>query len=254
MKLTILGSASGYPTFRRTSSGYVLDIDGRLILLDCGSGVTRAFLQAGLAPERVSTIIITHTDPDHISDLPQYVQMLKLSRKTGKLDVYVPGEAISPINNYLNACYLFREKLPFVLALNPIEDSWRIEEIDMTVRSIPNRHLSGNTGIIKQFGYPNKMQSYSYLIEYENKRFFYSGDIKSFDEIGAHLHDLDLLLIETSHIDLENCCEALSDKNIKKIILTHIADDKESELNNLATQNKYALNLTIARDGSSIEI
>ncbi len=254
MKLTILGSASGYPTSKRTSSGYIFEIDGRLILFDCGSGVTRAFLQAELEPHEVSTIIISHTDPDHISDLPQFIQMLKLSRKTERLDIYLPGEAIEPIKNYLTACYLFREKLPFTLELKAVVDSWKIEDGEATIRSIQNRHLTGNAGIIEEFGYPNKMQSYSYLLEREDKRLFYSGDIKSLDDISSCLRDLDLLLIETSHIDLEKSIEAISQSNIKRIILTHVADDRESELNARVTQNKYELYMTIARDGDVIEI
>ena len=254
MKLTILGSASGYPTAKRSSSGYILDVDGQLVLFDCGSGVTRAFLQSELDPNSVSTIIISHTDPDHIADLPQFVQMLKLSRKKGRLDIYLPGEAIDAISNYLNACYLFREKLPFSLELKAVADSWNIENINMTIRSVLNRHLTGNAGIIEEFEYPNKMQSYSYLIEHENKRLFYSGDIKSFDDVRVHLHDLDLLLIETSHIDLESTFESLSESNVKKIVLTHIADEKEPALKNIVSRNKYELNMTIARDGDVIEI
>ena len=45
MKLTILGSAGGFPGAANPTSDYLLNIDGRNILIDCGSGVLSNLFQ-----------------------------------------------------------------------------------------------------------------------------------------------------------------------------------------------------------------
>ena len=39
MKLTVLGASGGFPSAGGATSGYLLELDGRYILIDCGSGV-----------------------------------------------------------------------------------------------------------------------------------------------------------------------------------------------------------------------
>ena len=39
MKLTVLGNNGPYPSKGGATSGYLLEFDDRLFLLDCGSGV-----------------------------------------------------------------------------------------------------------------------------------------------------------------------------------------------------------------------
>lgn len=252
MRLIILGSASGYPTAKRTNSGYILDIDDSLILFDCGSGVTRAFMQARLNPHLLNNIIISHTHPDHISDLPQMVQMMKLFRKTGTVNIYLPDEALEPIGNYLKTCYLYQEGLPFELRLRPVVNSWKIDETETTIRSIANNHLGGHARLVVERGYFNKTQSYSYALSSGGKRIFYSGDIKSLEDIISHLDDLDLLLIETTHFSVDELFEIAAVRDIKKIVLTHIADEKEDEIKMAVENNKFGLELILARDGEII--
>jgi ribonuclease BN (tRNA processing enzyme) len=65
--LHILGSKGG-PAIRPggpSPTSMLLDIDGRLIVIDCGLGVTRGFVEAGHPLTRLSTIVVTHHHSDH---------------------------------------------------------------------------------------------------------------------------------------------------------------------------------------------
>jgi len=93
---TILGSSAGMPQPLRGNSGYVLDVDGRLFQFDCGGGVSRAFRSAGFDPLQVDGIVISHTHPDHIGDLPLYIQMEYLAGRTELLTIHLPEEALAP--------------------------------------------------------------------------------------------------------------------------------------------------------------
>lgn len=65
--LHILGSKGG-PAIRPggpSPTSMLLDIDGRLVVIDCGLGVTRGFVETGHPLTRLSTILVTHHHSDH---------------------------------------------------------------------------------------------------------------------------------------------------------------------------------------------
>ena len=66
--LTVLGAAGGYPYAGHACSGYLVEADGKRILLDCGPGVAAKLLADRRAVD-LDAIIITHTHPDHTLDL-----------------------------------------------------------------------------------------------------------------------------------------------------------------------------------------
>jgi ribonuclease BN (tRNA processing enzyme) len=66
-RITLLG-AKGGPAIRTggpNPTAYLLDIAGRLYVVDCGLGVTRGVVEAGYHLNRLSTILITHHHSDH---------------------------------------------------------------------------------------------------------------------------------------------------------------------------------------------
>jgi ribonuclease BN (tRNA processing enzyme) len=65
--LHILGSKGG-PAIRPggpSPSSALLDVDGRLYVIDCGLGVTRGFVETGHPLTKLSTIVVTHHHSDH---------------------------------------------------------------------------------------------------------------------------------------------------------------------------------------------
>jgi ribonuclease BN (tRNA processing enzyme) len=69
MRLTILGTAGVIPDPQRAQSGYLLEKDGRLVLVDCGSGVFSRLAQVSLDWRQLDTFVLTHLHLDHMSDL-----------------------------------------------------------------------------------------------------------------------------------------------------------------------------------------
>ena len=69
--LTLLGTKGG-PAVRQggpnpTSS--VLEIEGKVIVVDCGLGVTRGLVEAGINLKTLNYIFITHLHSDHVLEL-----------------------------------------------------------------------------------------------------------------------------------------------------------------------------------------
>jgi ribonuclease BN (tRNA processing enzyme) len=69
MRLTILGTAGVVPDAQRAQSGYLLEKAGRLVLIDCGSGVFSRLASLPLDWTRLDTFVLTHLHLDHLSDL-----------------------------------------------------------------------------------------------------------------------------------------------------------------------------------------
>lgn len=69
MRLTILGTAGVLPDPQRAQSGYLLEKDGRLVLVDCGSGVFGRLASLTIDWKQLDTVLLTHLHLDHMSDL-----------------------------------------------------------------------------------------------------------------------------------------------------------------------------------------
>ncbi len=247
---TVLGSGSGNPSKDRACAGHLLSVDGSTIMFDCGSGVMSSYLRSMQSPFALESIIISHTHADHIADLPLFVQWLKVEKRSDRLTVYLPSEAINPVRGYLDAAYLFREKLPFELSIMPIIGNLILLDGIVKITAVENKHESGNRDLIAARKYPNRMECYSFLINVEDKhRIFYSGDVGSLEDIGEYLRDLDLLIIETSHIDIDEFADLLGKYSVRKVILSHIADDRFHLVRKFAQEYHGATEIIMAEDG-----
>ncbi|MGI9421287.1 MAG: MBL fold metallo-hydrolase [Geminicoccaceae bacterium] len=73
MKLTVLGSGTPEAYVRRASSGYLLEIGGERLLLDCGGGIVDRLLQAGYRPSDIDYLFFSHLHSDHMMDYARLV-------------------------------------------------------------------------------------------------------------------------------------------------------------------------------------
>lgn len=68
MKITVLGGCGAWPAAGLACSGYLLDHDGFLLLVDPGYATLPRLLE--LVPaERIDAVAVTHKHPDHCADL-----------------------------------------------------------------------------------------------------------------------------------------------------------------------------------------
>jgi ribonuclease Z len=228
IKWTVLGSSAGNVSPTYNSSGYLLEVGDSRILFDCGSGVCSATKRLDYSPVDISHIFITHMHSDHTCELPLFVQMRYTNKEPGALEIWMPSEGTEAFEKWLSTGYLFKEKLPFNLMINPVRGEIRLEHPDIKIIPIPNNHLKDSAEYIKKYHYPNWMESYSYRIETPEKDILYSGDLWSIDDIEEHLKKLDLLVVESMHIDLSTLPDLVEKYRVGKVLLTHIADaDRE---------------------------
>jgi len=69
MEITILGSGGYIPNKNQVSTGYLIENNGKYILLDCGAGTLWRMIQLNFKWQKINEILISHTHSDHINDL-----------------------------------------------------------------------------------------------------------------------------------------------------------------------------------------
>ncbi|UCD62799.1 MAG: MBL fold metallo-hydrolase [Candidatus Zixiibacteriota bacterium] len=251
--LTILGSSSGRPQPDRAGSGYLLRVGESLTLLDCGSGVTSSLLRRGYDPLGVDRAFITHSHPDHVVDLPLFIQLIYLEGRREPFDVYLPAEFVEPFRAYLRATYLIERKLPFELNLHSYREGL-VCDTDYRLTAIANRHLRGYAALIDEDRLPNKMQCYSFVIEVDGRSLLYTSDIASLDDVAAHLGGKDVVIIEPTHIDLDDFFRRAQDLKVGRYVVSHLGDNAEVAAINRMAAEAGVDNLVTAVDGMEVEL
>ncbi|UCB51763.1 MAG: MBL fold metallo-hydrolase [Candidatus Zixiibacteriota bacterium] len=244
------------PSPTRFCSSFLFQTEKLNFLLDCGPGVSFSILRHRIDPELIDSIFISHCHTDHIGGLFLLVQMMHLLQRRRPVNVYLPEEAVTGVRNYLNTCYLFPERITPRLILHPVTPDFRFEEESVTIRVVANRHLMGNESVIRELNYPNKMQSFCYVVDVSGKRMVYSGDIESSGDLVNIISDADLLISECFHATVDELLPLALEKHVKSVLLTHIPPElegKEQEILQRARKAGFE-KLTIAHDGLLMEV
>ncbi|MCF0199485.1 MAG: ribonuclease Z [Bacteroidaceae bacterium] len=97
MQVTILGCGSANPTQRHQPASQVLEMRGKLFMVDCGEGTQMRLAHSGLAMNRIGHIFITHAHGDHCFGLPGLISTMGLLGRTAQIHIHAPQE----LENYL---------------------------------------------------------------------------------------------------------------------------------------------------------
>jgi ribonuclease Z len=91
LRVVFLGTAGSIPTLQRGLPAIAVQRNGELILFDCGEGVQRQMISAGIGFHRKTKIFITHMHGDHVLGLPGLFQTMSLLDRERKLELYGPS-------------------------------------------------------------------------------------------------------------------------------------------------------------------
>lgn len=69
MRVTVLGSGTSVPNPDRFPAGYLVETNGRRVLVDLGPGVLRRAAACGLDLDTIDAVLLTHYHTDHCADL-----------------------------------------------------------------------------------------------------------------------------------------------------------------------------------------
>lgn len=260
MKITIFGSASGIPEKGKSQTCIGVEVGERIILLDVGEGSASSIAGEGIEVDKIEKIFISHAHVDHFIGLPMLLQYFKRKGRRKTLEVYLPAGHIGMFEKFLPFVYIFKERLGFESKFLPLRAGKLFVFEDLSITVFPTKHLQEYVKYAELYGID--ISSYGYLIEEKTtrdngeatKRFLFSSDLYSVEEIKSYLDELDLLVIECSHIEVEDIIELASDFYIPKIVLTHVSPEKDIAGVLEYASSKFSIDFRVAYDGMKIEI
>ena len=98
--LNVLGTASALPTTERYPSAQVLNVRGRLFMIDCGEGAQIQMRKAGISFLKIEHICLSHIHGDHIFGLFGLLSTMAMLGRTAPLSIYAPA-GFGPILQFL---------------------------------------------------------------------------------------------------------------------------------------------------------
>jgi ribonuclease Z len=64
--VTILGTGTPFVDSERFGAAVLVDAGGKKLLFDCGRGAVIRLKQAGISPEQIDGLFLTHLHSDHV--------------------------------------------------------------------------------------------------------------------------------------------------------------------------------------------
>lgn len=89
-KVTVIGNGAAIPSAEKYHSSQVVNVSGKLFLMDCGEGTQKAMLESGINPQKLKAIFISHMHGDHFYGLFPLLETLALSQRPEPLKVFAP--------------------------------------------------------------------------------------------------------------------------------------------------------------------
>jgi len=88
--VVFLGTSSATPTKGRNLPAVAIRREGEVVLMDCGEGTQRSFVEYGLGINREMVVLITHLHGDHVNGLLGLLQTMSMSQRGKKLTLVGP--------------------------------------------------------------------------------------------------------------------------------------------------------------------
>jgi ribonuclease Z len=137
VRVHFLGVGGGIPAVNRAPPSVAAQFQGKLLLFDCGEGTQLQLRKAGLNPQRVREIFITHLHGDHVLGLPGLISTMAMLNRTKPLTIYGP---VGTTEFTQIALELTHVQLKFELTANDVQKGIISDQDQYQVRCLPAVH------------------------------------------------------------------------------------------------------------------
>jgi ribonuclease BN (tRNA processing enzyme) len=252
VRLILLGTAGGpRPNAYRSSAAQVLLIDGQAHVVDCGYGVARQLVLAGVPLDTLRRIFITHHHSDHNADFGNLVLLAWTSGLHTPVDMYGPPPIAAMREQYLalNA-YGIDTRTADEMRV-PLPPLFRAHEISHAGVVLQEKHLRVTAAIVR---HPPVVPSLAYRFDTPERSIVISGDTAYCPELIELARGADVLVHEAlyppaiealvarvpnarrllshllgSHTTIEETGRVAAAAGVRTLVVSHLipADDPE---------------------------
>ena len=144
-----MGTASAMPVIDRYQSAHVLEVHGRLFLIDCGEAVQRQMIRYKVPLAKLDTIFISHIHGDHLFGLFTLLSTLGLSCKVTPVVIYGPSNLGPLLKSFMS---FYGKGIGITVDFHPL--SVKAPEVIYSTKSLE----------VLAFPLNHKIETYGYMI------------------------------------------------------------------------------------------
>ncbi|MGB3553376.1 MAG: MBL fold metallo-hydrolase [Jannaschia sp.] len=277
-RLVLLGTKGG-PAIRRggpnpTSS--LLMMDGRICVVDCGLGVTRGLVEAGVALNALDLIFVTHLHSDHVLELGALIHTAWTSGLATPVTVFGPVGTAALWEG-------FRTSLAYDIGIR-VEDEGRPPLTDLvTIREFGEGPLDTDGPCVAALRVEHPPVTECYALRFDGAEWSvtFSADTAPFPPLADFAAGSDVLVHEAmlaegmdrlvartgnaarlkahltaSHTEAADAARLAARAGVGRLVLHHLVPADDPEIDEAhwvaATESHFDGEVIVGRDGLEI--
>jgi ribonuclease BN (tRNA processing enzyme) len=195
--LVLLGTRGGpRVSLERANPSNLVVADGETFLVDCGHGVTRRLLEAGVDPASLRRILITHHHSDHTLELGPLLYSAWIAGLRAPIDVYGPPPLSAVIDGTFSA-------MAYDIGIRIADEGRSYPRALVRVHEVATPGLVLNAGGVRITSalvrHPPLKHCFAYRFDTPGRSIVLSGDTAYSPELIALSKGADVLLHEVMH-------------------------------------------------------
>ncbi len=230
MRVRFLGSGDAFGSGGRLQTCILAESDAHSCLIDCGASSLIALKGAGVNPNDIDTVLVSHLHGDHFGGLPFLILDAQFSSRSNHLLVAGPpglqARVVEAMEVFFPGSSGVRRKFEV-----------RYQELSEGVPASVDLFRVTPYEVLHTCGAP----AYALRVEVDGRIVCYSGDTAWTDRLVAAASGADLFICESYfydkqvpfHLDYATFMQHRSEFDCKRIVLTHMGSDMLSHLRDL---------------------
>lgn len=246
MKISFLGTGHGIPDAEHHCSCTLLETNDKIYVFDPGAPLTDLLLQTGRDVNSVKDIFVTHCHADHTFGMIHFIQLSVWAFKSAEFCCYLPQPEFKEV---LMPLLSLNEKRAFPadrIGFETVSEGTFFDDGTVKVTAYRTRHLGTKP-------------SYSFLVEAENKKILFSGDLSpelKYDDfpVKAYDGDVDMMILEMAHFSPEQCEPYLKKCKVGQLWFNHVNYPTEKYPAILLMKDRFGYPVYLAHDGDEVTL